>query len=340
MALARKQQKLLGFGTRLQCADSVTMVRRELEVRRALDSLDEVYRQQRQLQAGEAAECTAVLDLAKGCAVLMRRRGHAVESFGRREDGEWVLHLAEVLYLAERGTLAVHKAPDSAGEVQPLSLAQLYSLILGPRLRLQEYLVFAHLRRAGCAVDCAQRAAGDGASRAALAGSEFSEVARKSSTSAEWMVLGPETVERRPCCWEARQPGGQQTEAQSSSVHVVDPEDEVHQILRGFCMCPAQQPMVVALADSSGCNPTFVCLEAPRRPCRLPPQSAALEQVRDAGVCEVDGEEDGSLSSDYEARSAYAVLRKRQVHLTGAGDGSQLWKRRPNTAGGFEDFLA
>ncbi|CAE8652566.1 unnamed protein product, partial [Polarella glacialis] len=95
MALRRRQQKLLGFGARWQTADPTASLSRAREVSQALASLQEAYEQQRRLQDEGAAECSAVYDAVRRQAVLTRRRGQVIESFGRREAGEWVLEQEE-----------------------------------------------------------------------------------------------------------------------------------------------------------------------------------------------------------------------------------------------------
>merc|ERR1740139_730990 len=101
MASARKQQKLLGFGERWQDANPIVAIQREHEVRQALSSLSDLYLNQRVVQDGDSAECVAVLDVAQKHAQLVVRRGHVIESFGCREDGQWILALEEVLYLVQ-----------------------------------------------------------------------------------------------------------------------------------------------------------------------------------------------------------------------------------------------
>lgn len=182
--LKRKQQKLLGFGARWQDSDPIAARSREREVCQALQSLREVYCEQRQLQdATGRAECLAVLDAKTHRASLERRHGKVIESFGRLELGKWVLEPEEVLYLAERATLdvyiadglegqcdglktedlskesrehvtqcpshAVGKGEDGAPGLRRLLVPELFRLVLGVNIKFQDYLVFAHLRRAG-----------------------------------------------------------------------------------------------------------------------------------------------------------------------------------------------
>lgn len=194
MALRRKQQRLLGFGPRWQSADPSQAVRREREVSDALGSLQEVYVQQRRVQDLAAAECAAeypyfCCESKLPRARLFQRRGQAVSSFGRRLAGEWILDPEEVLYLAERGTLAVYTALLRTGLAAPrttmservsseticttlsnvvgvdknlersagcgsslrrVGIPELYHMILGRGIiSPRAYLVFSYLRRVG-----------------------------------------------------------------------------------------------------------------------------------------------------------------------------------------------
>lgn len=151
--MARKQQKLLGFGPRWQTADPTESLTREHEVQEALHQLEEVYRKQRQVQDHGNAECAADFQPTKQRAVLTRRRGQTVESFGKREDGEWVLEPEEMLYLAERGTLAVSEEVEN-GKRRRLAIPELYSQVLTSPIHLDadSYMVYSHLRRSGYTV--------------------------------------------------------------------------------------------------------------------------------------------------------------------------------------------
>ncbi|CAK0797158.1 unnamed protein product [Prorocentrum cordatum] len=115
--VAESTVRLLKFGRRWESADPTELLARESEVLRALRSLREVYEEQRKAQDERPAECAAVYCPVQRRGLLTRRRGQVVESFGRRESGEWVLEPEEVLYLAERGALAVYApAPEAAGD--------------------------------------------------------------------------------------------------------------------------------------------------------------------------------------------------------------------------------
>eukprot|EP00434_Breviolum_minutum_P043215 symbB.v1.2.038509.t2/scaffold6022.1/size21679/2 len=174
----RKQQKLLGFGPRWQTADPTQSLTREREVQQALQHLEEACVQQRRVQDHGQAECEAEL---KGTeVVLTRRRGQAIESFGHRQDGEWILEPEETLYLAERGSLAVLQASEdgNAGWMvggfngfrhrfrmtlspvkrRRLKLPELYSRFLGSD-SVDSYMVYAHLRRSGFKVSRPEAAA-------------------------------------------------------------------------------------------------------------------------------------------------------------------------------------
>ncbi|CAJ1372447.1 unnamed protein product [Effrenium voratum] len=148
---ARRQRKLLGFGPRWQSADPTESLTRAHEVEQALQNLKEVCQQQKVQRHGQA-ECAAEL----GEAIrLTRRRGQAVESFGRREDGQWLLELEEALYLAERGSLEAQAleaeaSSEPAGKRRRLSVPELYRRVAeDPQLDLDAYLVYSHLRRSG-----------------------------------------------------------------------------------------------------------------------------------------------------------------------------------------------
>ncbi|CAJ1355860.1 unnamed protein product [Effrenium voratum] len=149
---ARRQRKLLGFGPRWQSADPTESLTRAHEVEQALQNLKEVCQQQQKVQRHGQAECAAEL----GEAIrLTRRRGQAVESFGRREDGQWLLELEEALYLAERGSLEAQAleaeaSSEPAGKRRRLSVPELYRRVAeDPQLDLDAYLVYSHLRRSG-----------------------------------------------------------------------------------------------------------------------------------------------------------------------------------------------
>jgi len=158
----RKQEKLATFGPRWQDGDPTRTFTRELEVRRALTGLRELWDRQRSLQEDADPECTAVLDTRQNRCVLVKRRGQVITSFGRREDGCWVLSMEESLYLTERATLAAYvstgsQETDSTAEMQDnpcfrrLQLPELYSLTLA-HMPLESYCAYAHLRRAGFTV--------------------------------------------------------------------------------------------------------------------------------------------------------------------------------------------
>mmetsp|Transcript_56223 Transcript_56223/g.131686 ORF Transcript_56223/g.131686 Transcript_56223/m.131686 type:complete len:316 (+) Transcript_56223:70-1017(+) len=166
MALRRRQQKLVGFGPRWQHADPTTALDRVQEVLAASRRLDEVYDEQKRVQEHAETECVATVSGGEHSprqkwAVLTKRRGQAVESFGSCEDGKWWLAPEEALYLAERGTLSVwmegcrptSSVADSTCDESKrrLSILELYEKAL-QELSLAAYVTYAYLRRAGLRV--------------------------------------------------------------------------------------------------------------------------------------------------------------------------------------------
>jgi len=132
---------------------------RRREVQQALQHLEEACVQQRRVQDHGQTECEAEL---KGTeVVLTRRRGQAIESFGHRQDGEWILEPEETLYLAERGSLAVLQASEDGNATvkrRRLTLPELYDRFLRSD-SVDSYVVYAHLRRSGFKVSRPEAAA-------------------------------------------------------------------------------------------------------------------------------------------------------------------------------------
>eukprot|EP00931_Biecheleriopsis_adriatica_P012782 TRINITY_DN114017_c0_g1_i1.p1 TRINITY_DN114017_c0_g1~~TRINITY_DN114017_c0_g1_i1.p1 ORF type:complete len:382 (-),score=94.56 TRINITY_DN114017_c0_g1_i1:9-1154(-) len=354
MALRRRQQKLLGFGARWQDADPTAAIPREREVQQALKQLQEAYEQQRRLQDEGAAECAADYDAASRLALLTRRRGQAVESFGHREDGQWMLEQEEMLYLAERGSLAVFETEAGAGKEaadaeasqsskvgaskkkRRLNMRELYGHVLsGPgSLAPDSYVVYSHLRRSGFTVQRPAETAEDACQKL-------------------WHLAVPSAP-------SAASEGGA-----VSAVHIVRPEEPVLASLLGRVATSeraagegadvlssklAEAPLAIAVADASCGSPAFLelsrpCLPGGRRmpsaavaPCSTDSDSGAFattgpaqSQVRDQ-LPSVENQKVATASSVGESSLPvrYAALRQRAAHL--AAEGRQAAASAASTA--------
>lgn len=354
MALRRKQQKLAGFGARWQAADPTAAIAREGEVGRALAFAGKLHEAQRQVQGTDTpCECAAVYHAGRGLAVLTRRRGQVVESFGRRADGQWLLAPEEVLYLAERGTLAVHEAmpaPDEGeGTVKDcpqkvrdscpgrrLALPEVFALAI-KEVGLDSYAIYAHLRRAGHTVRplaSPENASGRGALRrrrgCLVDWVRGPPVTAKGPT--EWLLVGGlEPGDRPKCssCWSSSAGAAGATEV---SVHAADARQSFQASLASHGVSSSEAPAgprVFAVADAVG-DLEFIELAAPTHPCDRRGGKSPTREAQAVGA-EGSSDSEGPLSPacgaarrtaaiaqlDADSVERYAALRRRISGLAG-----------------------
>lgn len=357
MALRRKQQKLAGFGARWQTADPTVAIAREGEVGRALAVTAKLYKAQQHVQSTDTTcECVAVYHADRGFAVLTRRRGQVVESFGRRAEGQWLLAPEDVLYLAERGTLAVHEAvPTSDGVAaaarealqdnrddcagRRLSLPEIFALTIGD-IGLQSYATYAHLRRAGHTVR--PLAAGQSVScnvavgrRCSCSVNWLSGPPVTASGSTDWLLVGcPLPVDWQACaaCWSS---STGVADATGVAVHAAEARQEFHASLASHGILSSklsEGTHVLAVADALG-DLEFMELAAPTHPCdRRGGESPTQERQVSGAQASSDSEgtsppargaaaKRGAATCQLDTDSAqrYAALRRRVADLVGQG---------------------
>lgn len=97
-------------------------------------------------------------DVTQCMARVATSKGHAMGSMGEFRDGGQWLYPEETLYLVDRGGL------DLRIDGLPASVQRAWAVAMGARnaVSVEEYLAYAHLRRAGYVVRRRERADGEG----------------------------------------------------------------------------------------------------------------------------------------------------------------------------------
>ena len=106
----------------------------------------------RKAQSLRASFARATWDEARGMALVRVRKGAALNCIGVPQRDGLALHPEEMLYLVDKGALAVYSAAyDEGGEEEPplLSKQQCYGVLGRQGVPVSRYLAYAHLKKAG-----------------------------------------------------------------------------------------------------------------------------------------------------------------------------------------------